>query len=264
MSEESNPHFEKLLEFLQQQRGFDFTGYKRPSLSRRVARRMLDVGIDDFERYVEYLEVHPEEFGQLFNAILINVTSFFRDEPAWQFLRTEVVPQLLGTRGAHEQVRIWSAGCASGQEAYSLAMVFAEALGTDAFRERVKVYGTDVDEEALNLARLAAYPAKDLETLDPALIKRYFEEAGGRFTFRPDLRRSVIFGRPDIVQDAPISRLDLLVCRNTLMYFNAETQQKILQRFHFALNGEAKGYLFLGRAEMLLGQPMLFTPVSLK
>ena len=264
MIEESNPHFEKLLEFLQQQRGFDFTGYKRPSLVRRVARRMLVVGIEDFERYVEYLEVHPEEFAQLFNTILINVTSFFRDEPAWEFLRKDVLPQLLGAKGAQDQVRIWSAGCASGQETYSLAMAFAEALGAEAFRERVKIYGTDADEEALNLARLAAYSAKDLETVDPALVKRYFEEGGGRFTFRPDLRRSMIFGRHDIVRDAPISRLDLLVCRNTLMYFNAETQQKILQRFHFALNGEGKGYLFLGRAEMLLGQPALFTPVSLK
>ena len=144
-------------------------------------------------------------------------------------------------------------------------MVFADALGAESFRERVKVYGTDADEEALNVARLASYAAKDMETLDAAVIKRYFEEANGRFVFRPDLRRSVIFGRHDIVQDAPISRLDLLVCRNTLMYFNAETQQKIMQRFHFALNGgSGRGYLFLGRAEMLLGHSSLFTPINLK
>ncbi|HET7363192.1 MAG TPA: CheR family methyltransferase [Burkholderiales bacterium] len=265
MTEMHDPHFETLLEFLQRERGFDFTGYKRPSLARRVARRMEAVGVDDYERYVEYLEVHPEEFVQLFNTVLINVTSFFRDAPAWEYLKTDVVPELLGSKGAHGQVRIWSAGCASGEEAYSLAMLFAEALGAEGFCERVKVYGTDADEEALNHARLASYTAKDLETVDPALAKRYFEEANGRLVFRPDLRRSVIFGRHDIVQDAPISRLDLLVCRNTLMYFNAEAQQKILQRFHFALSGEGKGYLFLGRAEMLLGHSALFfTPVNLK
>ena len=265
MTEEHDPHFETLLEFLQQQRGFDFTGYKRPSLERRVKRRMQVVGVEDFERYVEYLEVHPEEFVQLFNTILINVTSFFRDEPAWEFLRKETLPQLLGATGAHEQVRVWSAGCASGQEAYSLAIAFAEALGDEAFRERVKVYATDADEEALNHARLASYTGKELETVDPALAKRYFEEANGRFVFRTDLRRSVIFGRHDLVQDAPISRLDLLVCRNTLMYFNTETQQKILQRFHFALNGaNGQGYLFLGRAEMLLGHSNLFMPLNLK
>src|SRR5438270_1556295 len=129
MTEEHDGHFETLLEFLQRERGFDFTGYKRPSLVRRVMRRMQTVGIDDFERYVEYLEVHSEEFVQLFNTILINVTSFFRDEPAWDCLRNEALPALLGAKGAHGQVRIWSAGCASGQEAYSLAMAFAEALG---------------------------------------------------------------------------------------------------------------------------------------
>ncbi len=266
MTEEHDPHFETLLEFLQQQRSFDFTGYKRPSLVRRVKRRMQVVGIEDVERYIEYLEVHPEEFVPLFNTILINVTSFFRDEPAWEYVRNEVLPPLINAKGPHEHIRIWSAGCASGQEAYSLAISFAEALGHDAFRERVKVYGTDADEEALNHARLASYNAKDLETVDAALVKRYFEEANGRLVFRPDLRRAVIFGRHDIVQDAPISRLDLLVCRNTLMYFNAETQQKILQRFHFALNGgnNGKGYLFLGRAEMLLGHSNLFTPLNLK
>ena len=265
-SESQEAKFEALLEFLQQERGFDFTGYKRPSLTRRVLRRMQTIGIDDFQRYVEYLEVHPEEFGVLFNTILINVTAFFRDEAAWDALKREVVPRLLEAKKGRQPVRIWSAGCASGQEAYSLAIVFAEAMGRDAFRDRVKVYGTDADEDALTQARLGSYSAKDLEGVDPALIERYFEPQSGRFLFRQDLRRSVIFGRHDILQDAPISRLDLLVCRNTLMYFNAETQAKILRRFHFALNGDGNGtgFLFLGRAEMLLSQASLFTPVDLK
>jgi two-component system CheB/CheR fusion protein len=250
MSESEDLKFDRLLQFLQQQRGFDFTGYKRPSLMRRVARRMQVAGVDGFDNYIDYLEVHPEEYAQLFNTILINVTSFFRDEAAWEYVKQEVVPQLLQAKGQNDHVRIWSAGCASGQEAYTIAILFAEAMGPEAFRERVKVYGTDADEEALNQARLAGYTQKDLEAVDPQLVQRYFEAAGGRYTFRPDLRRAVIFGRHDIVQDAPISRLDLLVCRNTLMYFNAETQARILQRFHFALNsdGNGNGYLFLGRA----------------
>jgi len=265
MSEENGPHFESLLEFLRRERGFDFSGYKRPSLVRRVRGRMQALGIEDFERYVEYLELHADEFAQLFNAVLINVTSFFRDEAAWDVLAKDVLPQLLGAKRPHEEVRIWSAGCATGEEAYSLAITFAEALGAEAFRSRVKIYGTDADEPALNVARLGSYARKDLETLDDALVKRYFEAANNRLVFRTDLRRSIIFGRHDIVQDAPISRLDLLVCRNTLMYFTAETQQKILQRFHFALNGvDGGGYLFLGRAELLLGHSALFTPVNLK
>jgi two-component system, chemotaxis family, CheB/CheR fusion protein len=263
---DTDPGFEALLAFLQEERGFDFTGYKRPSLMRRVERRMQTIEVGTFGDYQNYLEVHPEEFGQLFNTILINVTSFFRDEPAWDYLRREIIPQLLQAKGPHDQVRIWSAGCAAGQETYSLAIVLAEALGTEAFRERVKIYGTDADEDALNSARLASYSEKDLEAVDATLVQRYFERVGNRLVFRPDLRRSVIFGRHDIVQDAPISRLDLLVCRNTLMYFNAEAQSKILQRFHFALNGgsEGDGYLFLGRAEMLLSHTDLFTPLNLK
>jgi two-component system, chemotaxis family, CheB/CheR fusion protein len=141
-------------------------------------------------------------------------------------------------------------------------MVLTEALGLESFRQRVKIYATDVDEEALVQARHASYSARDLQPVSPDLRSKYFEEVGDRFVFQPDLRRAVIFGRHDIVQDAPISHLDLLVCRNTLMYFNAETQSRILARFHFALNDT--GVIFLGKAEMLLTRANLFTPIHLK
>jgi two-component system, chemotaxis family, CheB/CheR fusion protein len=266
MSAAEHERFEDLLRFLQQQRGFDFTGYKWPSLMRRMLRRMQTVGVSGFEAYGDYLEVHPEEFALLFNTILINVTSFFRDPPAWEFVEKQVIPAILDSKGPHAPVRVWSAGCASGQEAYSAAMLFAESLGDDRFRERVKVYATDADDEALAQARQAAYAPKDMEDVPPRLRERYFEQLNGRYAFRSDLRRVVIFGRHDLVQDAPISRLDLLICRNTLMYFNAETQAKVMSRFHFALNGHdtGAGYLFLGRAEMLLTQSSLFTPLDLK
>ena len=264
--EEDDERFESLLELLQQQRGFDFTGYKRPSLMRRVSRRMQMLGVHGFDQYADYLQVHPEEFGHLFNSILINVTSFFRDPPAWDYLREKVLPGVLAAKGDSGTVRVWSAGTASGQEAYTLAMVLAEAMGAAALRERVKIYATDVDEEALGQARAGSYSAKEVEELDPVLRSRYFEAVDGRYVFRADLRRAVIFGRNDLVQDAPISRLDLLVCRNTLMYFNAEAQARILARFHFALNGDGNGsgVLFLGRAEMLLTHSQLFAPLDLK
>ncbi|HYR37428.1 MAG TPA: CheR family methyltransferase [Burkholderiales bacterium] len=267
MTEAADAKFEALLQFLQQQRGFDFTGYKRPSLVRRVERRMQMLAVKGYDDYRDYLEVHPEEFAHLFNTILINVTSFFRDEAAWDYLRKEVVPRMLAAKHSHDSLRIWSAGCASGQEAYSLAIAFAEAMDIEAFRERVKIYATDVDEEALGQARLASYTPKEMESIEGALRDRYFEAGSGRYVFRTDLRRSVIFGRHDLLQDAPISRLDLLVCRNTLMYFNAETQANILQRFHFALNSNGDGgtgFLFLGRAEMLLSHAALFAPVELR
>src|SRR5262245_57898727 len=133
--------FERILDYLRQTRGFDFTAYKPTSLMRRVRKRMQAVDIAEFDRYLDYLQVHPDEFAALFNTILINVTSFFRDQEVWESLRTTVLPELVKEGGP---IRIWSAGCASGQEAYSVAIALAETLGIDAFKERVKIYATDV------------------------------------------------------------------------------------------------------------------------
>jgi two-component system CheB/CheR fusion protein len=259
---EQNNEFEALLLYLQQSRGFDFTGYKRSTLMRRVQKRMSQVSIGDFTEYLDYLQVHPEEFAQLFNTILINVTSFFRDPDAWTYLGREVLPRVMESKGQDEPIRCWCAGTASGEEAYSLAIMLTEALGVEQFRHRVKIYATDVDEEALAQARLAGHSSREIEAVPQHLVERYFELIGTRYAFRNDLRRSLIFGRHDLVQDAPISRLDLLVCRNTLMYFTAETQARVLARLHYALNDG--GYLFLGKAEMLLTHTNLFTPVDLR
>jgi two-component system, chemotaxis family, CheB/CheR fusion protein len=253
--------FAALLTHIKEQRGFDFTGYKPASLQRRVKRRMDALSIETYEDYLDHLLVHPDEFTSLFNTILINVTDFFRDPDAWAYLREEIVPELLARREG-QPIRVWSAGCASGQEAYSLAMLFAEALGMEEYRSRVKIYATDVDEEALVQARQAAYTARELESVPEDLRAKYFEEVANRFVFRKELRRSVIFGRNDLVQDAPISHVDVLSCRNTLMYFNAETQAQILGRLHFALRSD--GVLFLGKAEMLLSHSSYFRAVELK
>jgi two-component system CheB/CheR fusion protein len=263
MSEAPGPdvQFENLLEYLRQNRGFDFTGYKRPSLMRRITKRMQLLDIESFPDYTDYLEVHPDEFATLFNSILINVTSFFRDPPAWKSLAEMVVPRILQNQDS-EHIRIWSAGCASGEEAYTIAILMAEALGKDAFRQRVKIYATDVDDEALAMARQASYGAKEIAQVPEEFRKKYFDSVGLRYVFQADLRRSVIFGRHDLVQDAPMSKLDLLVCRNTLMYFNAETQSRILGRFNYAL--KPNGYLFLGKAEMLLVHSALFAPMDMR
>lgn len=258
---EVNPEFEDLLNYIKRNRGFDFTGYKRSTLMRRVYKRMQSVEIETYSEYVDYLEVHPDEFIQLFNTILINVTSFFRDYSIWNYLAGEIIPQLTAGK-VQASIRIWSAGCASGQEAYTLAIVLAEALGVEQFAARVKIYATDLDEEALNQARHATYNAKEVEGVPTELLERYFECSNSHYTFRQDLRRSVIFGHHNLVTDAPISRIDLLVCRNALMYFNVETQAKILARFHFALNDG--GFLLLGKAEMLVSHSNSFTPVDLK
>jgi two-component system CheB/CheR fusion protein len=248
-----------LLEHLKQARGFDFTGYKRTTLERRLRLRMSEVGITSYGDYVAFLESHPEEFASLFNTILINVTGFFRDPATWEHIAgDDVIPRLVEAR--HDRpLRVWSAGCASGEEAYTLAMLLADAVG-DEYSDRVKIYATDVDAEALAEARAASYGAKDIEAVPQHLVERFFERVDQRYIVRADLRRSVIFGRNDLVQDAPISRIDLLACRNTLIYFNAETQARILRKFHFAL--DAQGLLFLGKSEMLIRQSDLFRPTD--
>jgi two-component system CheB/CheR fusion protein len=255
-----DPHFERLLQFLKESRSFDFTGYKRPSLMRRVRYRMRELGIDTFENYQDLLQLNPDEFTALFNTILINVTSFFRDADAWQTLRDDLLPAIL-TASDSAPIRVWSAGCSAGQEAYSAAMMLHDLMGSG-FRDRVKIYATDVDEEALNHARQASYTERETRGLPESYRERYFEQVGARYVLTPDLRRSVIFGRNDLTRDAPISRIDLLLCRNTLMYFNAETQSRIVNRLAFALR--PNGVLFLGKAEMLLNHSSVFDPVDLK
>ena len=259
---ETDSGLEDLLVFIRDSRGFDFTGYKRSTVSRRIRKRMQEAGAADYTDYRDRLESSAEEFSLLFNTILINVTGFFRDPETWAFLQREIIPELIAEAERTGEIRVWSAGCASGEEAYSLAMAFAEALGVDECAKRVKIYATDLDEEALRDARAGLYQTKDLESLPDELKDKYFEKNGTQFAFRTDLRRRVIFGRHDITNDAPISRLDLLVCRNTLMYFNVETQSHVVDRFHFAVR--EGGYVFLGKAEMLISDGNRFEVVSMR
>src|SRR6266542_3066478 len=258
MSLEAGPDFEALLEFLRDSRGFDFTGYKRPSLIRRVAQRCSELGIQDFGAYQELLEVQAQEFAILFDKILINVTEFFRDREAWDYLAQHIVPKIIAKDG---EIRVWSAGTSSGEEAYSTAILFCEAMGEASFVERAKIYATDVDEEALNKAR-TGYLEKELASLDQALASRYFAPQGERFLFRTPLRRAVVFGRHDLNQDAPISRLDLLICRNTLIYFTAEAQGRLV-----GANDAARRLFELPTNE--LGRPLkdlelFYRPVELR
>jgi two-component system CheB/CheR fusion protein len=252
----------ELLEYLHKSRGLDLSGYKRVGLMRRLTKRMRIVGVEGFGAYQSFIETHPTEYTGLLDTLLVNVTAFFRDDLPWEYLRNEIVPRLIDQKGPTETIRVWCAGCATGEEAYSLAIVLAEALGIEKFLERVKLYATDLDNEALAKARLGAYSERDLADVPAPIVEKYFDHRDQTFYFRKDLRRCVIFGRNDLVKDAPISRVDLLACRNTLMYFDGPTQAKILARFHFALNDG--GFLFLGRAETMLTHSTMFTPIDLR
>ena len=252
---------EALLEYLRERRNFDFRGYKRASLTRRIVKRMQALDLDDYQRYIEFLEASPGEFAQLFNTILINVTSLLRDREAWDALADTVIPRIAEAKDPAEPVRVWSAGCASGEEAYSLAVLLAEALGEEQFRQSVKIYATDADEDALADARRGRYRHQNLvDAFGGERTRRFFDADGEYGIFRGDLRRALIFGRHDLVQDPPISRIDLLTCRNTLMYFTAEVQAKVLAGFHFGLN--PGGYLFLGKSEALVTRTRMFEVVN--
>src|SRR5262249_34386315 len=158
-----------------------------PSLMRRISKRMGEIGITGYEDYLDYLEVHPDEFVHLFNTILINVTNFFRDPGAWEFLRDDTIPKILESKSNNDPIRCWSAECGAGEEAYTLTMLLAEAMGPKEFRARVKIYATDVNEGALNRGRQANYSVKEVEAVPPELRTKYFRESGSSFGFDAEL-----------------------------------------------------------------------------
>jgi two-component system CheB/CheR fusion protein len=238
-----------LLQELAEERGFDFRGYKKTTLERRFRKRMFEVNQGNYAAYAAYIRQHPEEINQLLNTILINVTEFFRDLPAWEILRHEILPMLLKPLKPGHSFRVWSAGCASGEEAYSMAILLAEHFGPRISEYDIKIYATDIDEEELNMARRGEYPMEAGQRVRAEWQKKYFHGKGVLRVNR-EMRRLLIFGRGNLVQDAPISHVNLLICRNVLIYFDSELQKQILARLHYAL--EPGGILFLGKSESQL------------
>ena len=176
---EAESDFEALLSYLKDTRGFDFTGYKRSSLTRRVDHRMAQVGVSGYADYLDYIQVNPDEFTALFNTILINVTGFFRDAEAWDYLRNELLAPMVAALPLDAPIRIWSAGCSSGEEAYTIAIVMAELLGIDVFRRRVKIYATDVDNDGLAHARQGTYTAHEVRGVPNRCSKRTSRSSTG-------------------------------------------------------------------------------------
>ena len=248
-----------LLEELAEQRNFDFRGYKKNTLERRFRRRMFQLKLGSYPEYGDYIRKHPDEVTELLNTLLINVTEFFRDPPAWEILRHEFLPMLLKRLKPGHSFRAWSAGCASGEEAYSIAMLLAELFGPRIQEYDLKIYATDIDEDALNFARRGEYPLDAVRRVRPEWRAKYFR---GKDMMRVnrEIRRLVIFGRSNLGQDAPISHVDLLVCRNVLIYFDSDLQKQILTRLNYAL--EPGGLLFLGKSESQLTNSQQFKRVN--
>ncbi|HEY6253366.1 MAG TPA: CheR family methyltransferase [Candidatus Angelobacter sp.] len=251
----------ELVRELAEERGVDFRGYKPTTLERRIRRRMQQLNIDTFEEYGAFIRTKPAETTELLNTVLINVTRFFRDPQAWEILREEVLPVLFKDQAAGSTFRVWCAGCASGEEPYSAAILLAEHLGPRLKEHEIKIYATDHDENALSIARRAEYSPEVLRGVSPEIKAKYFT---GDRTLRVvrDVRRMVIFGRSNLLFDAPISHVDLLICRNVLIYFDAAAQAHIMSRLRYALN--AGGILFLGKSESQLKDDGDFIPVDAK
>jgi two-component system CheB/CheR fusion protein len=259
----AQPDDEALLDrFLAQVRehtGIDFASYKRPTITRRLQRRMAAVGATTLPDYVRYVGRNPAEYDRLASGFLIKVTEFFRDQDLFDYLRKKVVPRIVRHSTERDRdIRIWSAGCATGEEAYSLAILFAEALGDSAGRYNVRVFATDLDAEAVNFARRGIYSRSAVANLPPELLDRYFQRIGDDYEVRKNIRAVTVFGHHDLAQRAPFPRIDLAVARNVLIYFTPELQKRALQLFAFSLR--EGGTLVLGKAESIGQLPEHFTP----
>jgi two-component system CheB/CheR fusion protein len=256
---------EKVVILLRIQTGHDFSQYKKSTLYRRIERRMRLHQLDKIAHYVRYLQENLPERELLFRELLIGVTSFFRDPGAWTQLREAVIPALLAEHPAGGQLRAWAAGCSTGEEAYSLAMVFREALEQLAPSQPIslQVFATDLDADAINRARQGLYPENISADVSPERLGRFFtREDGGRYRIGKEIREMVIFAPHNLIQDPPFTKIDLLICRNLLIYITADMQRKVLALFHYSLN--PGGVLFLGSAETVSGPPELFTTLNSK
>jgi two-component system CheB/CheR fusion protein len=236
------------LEQVRERTGLDFSQYKRPTILRRLQRRLVATGAGSLREYLSRVDENPEEMQRLANTFLIKVTQFFRDPDLYAHLRTQIMPDLIAAAGERGgEVRIWSAGCATGEEAYSLAIVASEAVVDSGADVRLRIFATDVDAMAVEFARRGVYPASAVEPVSDELRQRYFVDLGGQHEVKRDLRRLIAFAHHDLGQRAPFPRIDMVVCRNVLIYFTAELQRRALQLFAFSLRDH--GYLVLGKAE---------------
>jgi len=255
---------EKVLILLRAKTGHDFSLYKKSTVYRRIERRMGIHQIDRIAAYVRYLQENSQEVELLFKELLIGVTSFFRDPATWEQLQGVVIPALLARRPAGRVLRAWSAGCSTGEEAYSLAIAFKEAL------EQVKpkagltlqIFATDLDRDAIDKARQGGYPANIAADVSPERLHRFFIKEENGYRVGKEIREMVTFATQNVIMDPPFTKLDILICRNLLIYLTPELQKKLLPLFHYSLN--PGGVLFLGSAETVSTLTELFTPLNAK
>ena len=254
--------WKKILVLIRSVTGHDFGQYKATTVNRRVARRMAVHHVEQLEEYVRYLQHDPAEVEALFRDLLIGVTGFFRDPEAFAVLEAKGIPQLFAGKPPGAAIRLWSIGCSTGEEAYSLAILLQEQREKLQQSYQIQVFATDIDRRAIETARAGVYPASIAADVTPARLARFFTEEpdGSAFRIIRSIRDLLIFSEQDVIKDPPFSKLDLISCRNVLIYLNGDLQQKLIPLFHYAL--KPGGMLFLGTSESVGGHVDLFAPVD--
>jgi two-component system CheB/CheR fusion protein len=247
----------KIFVLLRSRSGNDFTYYKHTTLHRRIKRRMVLQQIDHMEDYVKYLQQQPGEVDALFQDILINVTSFFRDPETFEGLKTEVFPRFFD-----QSIRIWIPGCSTGEEVYSIAIALFEFLGERNIDRRIQIFASDIDDQALNSARQGIYPETIREVVSAARLQRFFVKTSSGYKIRKSIRDVCVFALQNVTKDPPFSRLNLICCRNLMIYFGTMLQKKVLQTFHYALH--PGGFLMLGTSETIGSSADLYSLVDKK
>ena len=256
-------HIQKIIMLLRSHTGHDFTLYKKNTISRRIERRIAFHQLSDYEHYVNYLRENPLEIDVLFNELLIGVTKFFRDRQAFDQLRDQIYPQLR-RKNPDEPIRVWVAGCSTGEEAYTIAIILTEYLDALDLKRKPKaqIFATDLDSNAIETARAGFYFSNIVSELSPQRLERFFIKKNNGFVVKKEIREMIVFAQHNLIKDAPFTRLDLLCCRNVMIYLTTELQRKIIPIFHYSLN--VNGLLFLGPAESVSGFQEFFNNIDSK
>lgn len=257
---EAETQLPAICDFLRERTGHDFSAYKKSTILRRIQRRMHVLQTKEGAAFVARLREVPSEIDLLFQDILIGVTQFFRDPAAFDILNTEVLAKLVAERGPRETIRIWVAGCSSGEEAYSIAMMICERMPEDGTGPRIQMFASDIDRAALEVARVGRYPASIAEQVTPARLRKFFVREENTYRVVASLRDMIVFSAHDLLRDPPFSKMDLITCRNLLIYLNAAMQERVIPVFAYALRD--RGFLLLGASENVTRHANLFAPVD--
>lgn len=258
--QEATNHLAQICALLRTRTGHDFSGYKDRTVARRVQRRMQVLQIDEVPDFIDRLRREPQELDALLQDLLIGVTSFFRDPAAFEALEREVIPQLFEGKGPYDTVRIWVPGCSTGEEAYSIAILLGEHMPNIRRPPKLQIFASDIDEQSLQIARAGRFPSTIARDVPPARLERYFVREDGTYRIASDLRETCLFSVHNLLRDAPFSKLDLIACRNPLIYLTPELQNQLIPLFHYALNDA--GFLFLGTSENVSRHSRLFATVD--